>query len=55
MVTDCTVLLADTQAGTLTQKNSCARNLHRLNAVLTFMRLLLARLITDSQVSIKVR
>ncbi|GAX75706.1 hypothetical protein CEUSTIGMA_g3149.t1 [Chlamydomonas eustigma] len=44
---------ADKAAGVVTKKNSCGRNLHRLNAVLTFMRLLLFKLLEDANISIK--
>ncbi len=45
---------ADKQAGIVTQKNSCGRNLHRLNVVLTFLRLLLNKLLDDANMSVKV-
>ena len=38
---------ADKDSGTVTTKNSPARNLHRLNSVLTFMRILLDKLCKD--------
>jgi hypothetical protein len=44
---------ADKAAGVVTKKNSCGRNLHRLNAVLCFMRLLLSKLLEDVNISIK--
>lgn len=38
----------------ITLKNSCGRNLHRLNAVLAFMRLLLDKLLQNASTSVKV-
>ena len=41
-------------AGVIALKNSCGRNLHRLNAVLAFMRLLLDKLLQNASTSVKV-
>lgn len=49
------IVKADKAAGILTQKNSRARNLHRLTAVLHFMRLLLSKLLEAPTISVKVR
>lgn len=38
---------ADKKAGVVNLKNSCGRNLHRLNSVLAFMRLMLTKLMED--------
>jgi hypothetical protein len=46
---------ADKKAGIVTQKNSCGRNLHRLNSVLAFMRLLLAKLMESDKTTPKAR
>lgn len=44
---------ADKDTGTVAVKNSPARNLHRLNSVLTFMRILLEKLHQDTTTSPK--
>lgn len=40
-------------SGRLTTKGSCARNLHRLNAVILFTKLVFANLLKDPKVQLK--
>mmetsp|Transcript_16559 Transcript_16559/g.35834 ORF Transcript_16559/g.35834 Transcript_16559/m.35834 type:complete len:229 (+) Transcript_16559:101-787(+) len=44
---------ADKAAGTVTTKNSCARNLHRLTSVIAFTKLLLEKLTEAPSVTVK--
>eukprot|EP00955_Chlamydomonas_euryale_P062409 358374-Chlamydomonas_euryale.AAC.9 len=45
---------ADIQAGMVTTKNSCGRNLHRLTAVIKFLRLFLTQLLDSPNNTLKV-
>eukprot|EP00955_Chlamydomonas_euryale_P084820 364009-Chlamydomonas_euryale.AAC.6 len=48
------VVESDKAAGTLTTRGSPARNLHRLTAVITFMRVLLEQMLADRNAQLKV-
>ncbi|KAG2495365.1 hypothetical protein HYH03_006633 [Edaphochlamys debaryana] len=47
------VVAADVKANTATSKGSCARNLHRLMLVITFVRLMLSNLLDNPSMQLK--
>lgn len=47
------IVASDRAAGRLTVKNSCARNLHRLMHVVTFLRIILEQLMASPDMTLK--